>query len=586
MGRRHLSRSGHLVRLALLFPAALALVASLVPSAFALEAGGLELTSPVKQNLKRLQDRWQDWLTAYLEEDPEKAAEALDKLMETVESLGMERLPDLSVTAAALAVRSAEEGKGDRAVWSLEAARRLDPERPETEFAAAGVERIAGNYPGMVTHTIEGYVNLLKMPLMSRIWKQNLGVWTIYVLLLTSGFYLLSLMAAHGSRLFYDLGRLVSPPLPAGTAEAVAVLILIWPIFLPSGLMWLGIYWSVLLWGYGSRSIRGVLIFLWIVTGTVPLMAAHQEREVRMSLLPATRAVENLRAERLYGALFLDLDVLQNRAGESPVVTEVMADLHRSFGQWEHARLIYNSLIGDDITNPTAAPALNNLGVYYYLKQDYGTAIRNFKEASAADPTLAEPYYNVSAAHGRLFDFPAQHDALATAKNLDPARVTEWERVASSDGGAEIVAIDGGLRRADEVLAVLADGSGDESPSSAAWQGYVSLVVAVLAAVFAVTLHVIRESKGYPSEKLVRGSASGNPWIAALIPGWASIVDGEGVKALLGIFLPMTFTVASVVAIWSYRLPLGFNPSRSLTLTICGAALVVIFLVRLVVGRR
>ena len=112
MEDRRLRRACAVRRVSLLLAVAV-LAAGLAPRAFGLEAGGIELTSPVKQNLKRLQDRWQDWLTAYLEEDPEKAAEALDKLMETVQSLGMERLPDLSVTAAALAVRSAEEGKDE-----------------------------------------------------------------------------------------------------------------------------------------------------------------------------------------------------------------------------------------------------------------------------------------------------------------------------------------------------------------------------------------------------------------------------------------------------------------------------------------
>lgn len=577
-----LHRRSFRLRLAFALAAVLALVASPVPTSAALEVGGVELTSPVKQNLKRLQDRWQDWLTAYIEEDAEKAAEALEKLRETVESLGMKRLPDLSVAAAALAIRSAEQGKPERAVWSLDAARQLDPGRPETEFAAAAVNRIGGDYVGMVTRTVQGYVNLLDMPLMGRIWKQNIGVWAIYVLLLTSAFYLVLLMASHGARLFYDLGRLVSPPLPAGTAEAVAVLILIWPIFLPSGLMWLGLYWSVLLWGYGSPSVRGVLVFLWIATGLVPILAVHQEKEVRTLLLPATRAVENLRAERLYGGLFLDLDVLQNRAGENPVVTELIADLHRSFGQWEHARLMYNALVGDDATAPTAAPALNNLGVYHYLKQDYGTAIRIFQEASAADPTLPEPFYNASAAHGRLFDFPAQHNALATAKNLDSARVNEW----AAEGGPEVVAIDGGLRRIDEVLAALAAGKADRAAGSPAWQEYVSLVVVLLAAGLAIALHVIRQNKGYPSEKLARRPSPGSPWIVTLIPGWASMVYGEGVRSLLAVVLPMAFTVTLVVAVWSYRLPLGLNPERGLTLAVCGGALVVVFLVRLVLARK
>ena len=546
----------------------------------ALEIGDIELTTPVLQNLKRLQETWGEWTRAYLQGDQEAADASAEQLLAIAQYLGATKLPDLAIACAGLAARAAEEGQLEQAGWALDAARKLDPGRPETDFAAAAVARASGDYLGVLGHLAAGQGKLLDLAIESRIWKQIVGLWLVYLLILAGGIYLALLMIFHGSSLFYDLGRLASPPLPPAGADVVAVLLLLWPILLPSGVLWLALYWSILLWGYGSSSQRGVLVGLWLLLGLLPLAVIHQQREVQSALLPPSRVVDNLRTNSLHGSLFLDLEVLRSVMSESPIVTELVADLHRDFGQWEHARLIYSGLIEGD-GGPEVAAALNNLGVYHHRKGDYGTAINYFLEAAESDPSRAEPYFNLNQAHSQNFNFTEAHQAMAQAKQINAARVAAWE---ASEGGAEgnVIPIEGGLEHATDLLAAI-DAASRESAASnrTAWRRYLSLSVALAALAIAVALHFLRRQKGYPSSKFNgTPSFSGNRFLRILVPGWESTVEGDGLKALAAILLPLGFLLVPLVRVWGYRVPLGYDAGLGLASILALVGLLVVYAVR------
>lgn len=548
--------------LALTLALAVALCGAL--PADALETGEIELTASVRLELRRLQESWEDWTRAFYQGDQQGAEAALAQQLAIVENLGMSKLPDPSIAAAAFAVVSARRGDVERARWAVAGARQLDPGRPEADFASATVERHAGNYVGALVDSVEGYRKLFRLPLEGRIWRQSLGAGLLYLLILSSAGFLMLLAALRGADLFHDLGRLVSPPLPRVAADGVAVLLLLWPLLLPSGLLWLALYWSILLWGYGSPSQRVVLIALWVALGAAPLAVTHQQNEIQQTLLPPARAIENLKTGRLYGSLFLDLEVLRNLVDDSTVVTELVADVHRSFGQWEHARLVYTGLIEDDPGARATAPALNNLGVYHHRKGDYGTAVNYFQEAITVDPALTEAHFNLSQAHSQSFSFTEAHQALAEAKKLDSSRVARWE---SSEGGAQgnVIPIDGGLRRVEVVQRALDDTGRESAIESIAARRYLSLAVALAATVLAIALHLLRRQKGYPSKKFLgRPSFADHRWLRALVPGWASTVEGRGARAFLAVLLLLALALAPVLEIWSYRVPLGFDPGAGL----------------------
>ncbi len=78
-------------------------------------------------------------------------------------------------------------------------------------------------------------------------------------------------MAAKGGALYQDLAGLFGRWLPRPAAVVVIAALLLWPLALPSGLLWLPLFWSLLLWGYASRSERFVLVALWLLLGLTPV---------------------------------------------------------------------------------------------------------------------------------------------------------------------------------------------------------------------------------------------------------------------------------------------------------------------------
>jgi len=582
---RRRPRSGRYAPLLIL--AALLLPDGSASAASTSDVGGIELTSPVRQNLRRVQDSWQRWTRSYYRADRDQAEIALEELLLLADYLGMSKLPDLSIATAAYAVRSARDGNFERAHWSLEASRQLDPERPETEFSAATVHRLEGNYVGAVGGVVKGYLRLFRLPVERMVWLHNIGLWLIYLVLLSGGLYLALQMGVKGAGLFYDLSRLVSPPLPRTAADAVAVILLIWPLVLPGGVLWLALYWSVLLWGYCSLSERVVLIALWLILGVTPPAVIYQQHQVQTTLIPPTRVLDNLATGRLYGEIFSDLDVLLRLLPAHPVVTESVADLHRRFGQWEYARLMYKDLLEKGDRNKFSAPAINNIGVYHHRNGDYGTAVTYFTDATAADPTSTEAFFNLSQAYSQLYDFSASHEALARAKQLNAPLVATWE--ASETAEATVIPIDGGLRRAAEIHQALRSSGGsddeeDTAPGRALWRRYLSALVALVAIALAVTLHLVRRKKGYPSQKFPTPGDTSSPvgrWLRVLLPGWASTLEGHGGRAFAAILLPMTVIAVLVIRRLGYRVPLGYDSGSEAVTIFCIVVLLIIALVRL-----
>ncbi|MCG8462044.1 MAG: tetratricopeptide repeat protein [Holophagales bacterium] len=553
----------------------------------ATELGGVELTASVRHQLWRVQQSWQSWSRAFLASDRQTADAELEQLRSLADHLGMSRLPDLSNAAAAYAVRMAQERDFSRADWALEAAESLDSGRPEVAFARSHVERANGDYLGAVASVIRGYLLLMQLPLERTLWLESVGLWALYSLVLSGALFVILLMANRGRSLFYDLSRLYSPPLDSLAADLVTVLVLIWPIFLPSGPVWLALYWSVLLWGYGSVSERGALIFLWLLLGVSPVILGYQQRTAQVAMVPASRLVDNLAAGRLYGAIFSDLEVLRSVVPDSDIVTEIVADLHRRLGQWEHARAIYTELSQDPERQVRhTATAYTNIGVYYHRRGEYQNAVNYFKRATEADPTLAEAFFDLSQSYAQLYDFNSHHEAMARAKDLAGDKVDRWND-AEATAEESAIAVDGGLRRVGELrerIEQLWQRPGQPFDIMEAWRRYRALSVALVAIILAVVLRLLRKQLGLGRSENLQLATSGwaeNRWLQALVPGLASMEEERGISALIGILIPVGLLSSFLLDSLGYRPPLALDPGQWLVMAFAGAALVLVYLVRL-----
>jgi tetratricopeptide (TPR) repeat protein len=536
---------------------------------------GFEITPAARQQLRHLQEQWLAWIAAG---DRERSQAAVSQMLTIAGQLGMTRLADLALGALAQAVDAARHHDFVRASWSLEAAERLDPGRPETAFAEAAVARAEGSWLRLAGALCRGYPRLFWLPLERYLWLQDLLIWTLYLLLATGALFVGALMATRGAGLLHDLAGLLGRG-SAGVGAVLAVAALLLPLALPGGLLWAPLWWSLLLWGYASSSERAVLIAVWLLLGATPLLVSAQRRAVAVRLSPPVRALESLQQRRLYGGLFTDLGLLRSALPDSPAVKHLLADVHRGLGQWDLARGLYQEVVEAE---PQNAAALLNLGVYSFNRGDTTSAIQYFQQASAADPrNAAAAQFDLSQAYGEAYSFDEAHRALAQAKTLDAERVDRWvsnaeqEKLVTASGGLALIpSIERGLTGPAAGLDLIQDGA--------------SLAVAGGAVLLAIALHLARRQRGYSEARLHwrLGHQTLDRWRRALIPGLSAAETGEGVRAYLGLLVPVALLMLPLFERLGYSIPWGYDAGSFAAWIVSIGGLAVYLALRLLLEQR
>ncbi|MCB1055314.1 MAG: tetratricopeptide repeat protein [Acidobacteria bacterium] len=544
---------------------------------------GIELTSPTQRTLKQLADGSIQWHKAFLQENREGAEAEVKGLLANGEKLGFERLPDLNLAALARAVEAAQANDFPRASWALDAAEQLDPGRPETSFARAAVHRLEGSYVKAFVASLRGYGRLFSLPVDRSLWFANGILWLFYALLAAGGFLVLLLIGVRGRDVALDLADSMPRVLPRWLGWVVVVALLAVPLLLPHGLIWFLLIWTVVLWAYCSLSERVVLALILLLAGTVPFVVSWQRERVTLALSPPVRAINALAEGRLYGRLFTDLGVLRSVLPSSPVVHQVIGDVHRTLGQWELARSTYLDLLEAE---PDNAGVLIDLGVYFYRQDDFGRAASYFKKAAEADPNSALAFFNLSQAFSSAYLFDDSQDALRQAQQIQGEAVGRWIQEATT---AEVRPVEGGVARLGEIEQELLKLGGGEVAEAGlpVLRRWLPLLVAFGVILMAVALHLARRSGGLTSPDFGPSSGgAGDLLLRVLVPGLPSVREGAGVTAYLALVPPVALVLLPFANAWGFSIPWGFDPGGSLPRLLTTLGLVVYLLVRLMQQRR
>ncbi|MES1241106.1 MAG: tetratricopeptide repeat protein [Acidobacteriota bacterium] len=541
------------------------------------QATGVEMTEPVRRTLKQLEEQWLQWI---VKNDQASSEDVVNDLLATARQLGITRLPDLSAGAIAKAIQAAEKSDFKRAKWALAAAEKLDPGRSETAFAEAAVARRQGDWSGVAGATMRGYARLFGLPLERYLWLQDLLLWALALMLVTGGLFVAVQMAAKGGELVRDMLGLFGRWMPGPAAMIVTAILLLWPLALPSGVLWLPLFWSLLLWTYASASERAVLVAIWLLVGLAPLLVTEQRRQVAVTLSPPVQAMESLEEHRLYGGLFTDLGALRALLPESPAVKHLLADVHRSLNQWEVARSLYRQVLEKE---PENTAALMNLGAYFFLKGDFGNAIQNFQKVATVDPGNAAAQFNLSQAYSESYLFDESKRALAQARSLDQQRVEFWVRNLSQQ---RVVINSGGMDRIPEIRVELLETWRRQEGADARlilFRRGLPLLISFVLILVAVALHFARRSERpeAPVERRTLGR-----WGHVLLPGLRSAEEGEGVKVYAALLVPLAFLMLPLFQGIGYRIPWGYDPGNLTAWIVAILGLALIFVARLRLERR
>lgn len=519
--------------------------------ASAQHATGIELTAETQLSLARLGELWRQWLLALDGEDARRRADLADQILATADALGLDRLPDLARAAAARAVEAAVQRSDVRAQIALETAERFDSGQPEVSFAAAEVARIGGRPFSALEPQLAGVLAQWASPAGRATGLANLLVLLLYLLLLVGAFFLALQLATKGGGLVRDLLRLTYHFLPVPAAVPLTVLLLCWPLLLPHGLFWVLLYWSVLVWGYGSASERVMLIVGWLVLGAAPFVLEQSRRLVHQYQLPQVQAIESLRAGQLPGSFFSDLGTLRSTMADSPAGRHLIADVHLLLGQWELARLYYQQVLAAD---GSRASVLLNLGAYHYHSGDYGAAAEFFKRAAIADRRNPAAELNLSKTYDKLYFFDEANAARTRARQIDDPLVAKWSRVTESDG---IQVLHEGLLRTAEIRRQLAEEwKGGEGYSSRSYLRHgISLLLAMALVLLAFMLDLARRPFGYSELPIDLRESRGLVELVgrALVPGLAAAELGEGLKAYAQLLWVVGFALLPTSWVPLYR---------------------------------
>ncbi|HXU46176.1 MAG TPA: hypothetical protein VN783_11670 [Thermoanaerobaculia bacterium] len=530
---------------------------TLAASAAAAQSAGartrLDLTPPVLQMLHQMQDQAVQLL---VQTDPDRAAARVSDLLESVHQVGLARLPDLARAARVRAVDRARNEDFDLANQALAAAELLDPERPANSFAAASVSRLEGRYLASWGWTLRGFVRTFRWPFGRYLLLEGALLWFLWVLLVAAGLFVAVQMATKGGALVKDLAARLGGRLPAAVAFALSLVLLLWPLALPSGFAWLILYWSILLWGYGSASERVVLICAWLLLGAVPVLLAQQRQRLDVALSQPAMALGSLEGGELYGDLFNDLGLLRELLPESVAVRQLVADVHRRLGQWDLARANYQAVVKEE---PGNSAVLIDLGAYYFFRRDYAQAIEQFKAAAEVDPGSAVAQYDLSQAYRESYRFEEADLADQRARGIDQQRVESWVQ-----GSERVVAVGGGILRAGEIRRELA--ARLRATSSATREGtldrFAPIALALGPLILAVVLHSLRRRRGYTEAPLdlKLGSRAGHRWLRVFLPGFPSAEVGDGGRGFFALLAPLVLASIPFASRLGYRIPWGYEP--------------------------
>ena len=518
----------------------------------------LKLSQESRNTFASLQDQWLEWLAASYQADADRAEAALGGLLEEAERLDMGRLPDLSLGAAGRAVEFAAQGDFEVAHWCLRAAEKLDPDRPEVAFAAARVAKRQGHFLDMARWSAKAYSRLLKVPLYRSLWLSNLSLWLLVAVLASGAIFVGLLMATRGAELLHDLLGFIERFLPHTASMVLTAAFLLWPVLLPAGLLWLVVYWSILLWSYGSVAERAVLIGVWVILGVTPLLLNEQRQRVRIELAPATISMENLEEGRLKGTLLRDLTSLQAALPDSNAVTHLLADLYCRLGEWDLARGHYMDVLEEEPRNTTA---LINAGACFYHADDHIQAIDYFRRATATDGPTAAAHFNLSQIYSDHYRFRQAGRELQMARTLDGASVGKWLNKAATE---KMIVLSGGIGRSGEVRDQLRSvwQSGDaDSRWLALWPSTLPLPLALAFIAIAVGFHLIvrRRRRVKPKAPVLERVQRGR-WLRMLLPGLAEAEAGQPLRALLAVLLPIALLTIPLIDRLGYRQPILFAP--------------------------
>ena len=579
--------------------------AALVLVAMASARGASAQTAP--------RDIWPQATSAARDGDFDTAAKKTSELIATGKTNGIRTFPSYAAGAAALASESKTKSP-ELAAWAEKASRDLDGRSPSVAFNEADRAARSNGFASALPLAMQGFARALANYRTNTLSRADLLIVGCAAVLVTAILLALALFIRYGRSAAHDFRELLSRRFSGGSVSVLAFALLVLPLFLWLGPMWLLFYWFALFFGYAGWLERAAIVIVLLLVALVPIAldaAAHwiagvDSPVVAAAISSADDSYEPDALRRLQDLIAVVPD--------DPMLHVLIGNLQAFEGLDDQANVHYRRAIQ---LRPTYAGAHVNLGNLLYLNNEFQAAMAEYEKAEAADPRLATAFYNHSVAAGETYKFDLQKEMIAKTRDVDAAFADRMGRnqppqkiVMYKPPIAEAWKISDRLANRPAARALFGNYSTFEPMRAATSPITIGAIVALL---LALLLFVLRRRTGYANacikcgrtfcsrcksaresttyctqcihiylkrdgvsldtkrRKLeeVGGHQTGvtrrNRLFATFLPGSAQLMEGRIVAGLLGVFL---FAFFVFTAVFTGRLGPALGPVADVAQTI------------------
>lgn len=379
-------------------------------------------------------DIWPQAAGAAENGDLDGATKKTNELTSAARDLGIHTLPVYAAAAASVAREAAKEHDKPKSDWAAKAADQLDPTSPTVAFTKADQASDASQYGQALPATLKGYARVFSNYRSRLLTRSDTIIVLVATLGITAIIFALALFIRYGRSMAHDFREILAARFRGGSITVLAFALLLAPIFLWLGPVWLVFYWFIIFFGYATILERGLIILLGLLLAGAPVLldlASHWIAGVDSPVVLAAIASEE---QAYYPGALHRMQELVNVAPENATLQLLLGNLELQEGNDARAGAAYRR----SLELRESAGAHVNLGNLHFIENDFGAAITEYEKAEGADPRLAIAFYNHSIASGELYKFEEQAAQLDQAKRIDRTTI---EKLSSSNASGLKIAV-------------------------------------------------------------------------------------------------------------------------------------------------
>jgi tetratricopeptide (TPR) repeat protein len=304
----------------------------------------------------------------------------------------------------------------------------LSPDLPAARMALARETWLKGDSPIAAVRTAFGALLAIPRHLKASIWFSATTLYICALALIAAGFLTIIIYGVFAFiHAAHDIGDLIAPAMPIFARAALLGAAIFVPLALHQGLLGLALTLFSVGLSYGATRQRLVLCLaaIAVLVGAFPMARLTGTLLTAYVEPPLEAAVFATDGFALPG----ELRLLESAAESDPMAAMALAVAHRRAGNLAEADAQYRALLQREPANYAAA---NNAANVKLELGQLESAIGLYRR-SLEKNTSATVLFNLSQAQGQAFKLDDVGPTLASAQQLDSARIAELTLLQGSD---------------------------------------------------------------------------------------------------------------------------------------------------------